>query len=173
LDCFTGAALKGQFASVWALPEKQARCRRGEAWGGRGCQSDGVPNRDCECGIYAYFTTDRLVGSSHELTAVVTGVVEGTGKTLVGEFGFRTAHAKVLALMVEPVAKPYLFDDNVFVYVIDGQPWGPRLSHQPWVERATADWEVPMFTDRAAMLTAFPLTDLARDFPDLKVGAKS
>lgn len=57
------------------------------------CDTDRMER--CECGFYAYFKgqdNSFLKGES------VGGIIEGTGRTIIGTKGFRTENAKLLAL---------------------------------------------------------------------------
>jgi hypothetical protein len=55
-----------------------------------------VPEDTCSCGFWGYWE----VPPRHSMGAMlpVLGVIEGTGKTLIGETGFRCAQAKIRAL---------------------------------------------------------------------------
>lgn len=56
-----------------------------------------APDERCECGFYAYWREDDcpLGGQTP-----VMGVVEGFGRTLVGDKGFRCAKARIVALHI-------------------------------------------------------------------------
>jgi hypothetical protein len=53
-----------------------------------------TPDPYCGCGFYAY--TDSL----DIIPRVVLGIIEGSGRTLLGELGFRAAQAKIVAIIV-------------------------------------------------------------------------
>lgn len=88
--------LRGQFKSVW-LPRQQRMNRPYEAdcnvhpplkffWPTR----KGVPDEKCGCGFWAYW--DMAPAGD------VLGVIEGFGRTIIGEKGFRSAKARITAL---------------------------------------------------------------------------
>lgn len=54
-----------------------------------------APDERCTCGFYAY-THDPA--ATYESTSV-TGVIRGTGRTLIGTKGFRTEKAEIVALL--------------------------------------------------------------------------
>ncbi|MEE6273489.1 hypothetical protein V2J56_09035 [Georgenia sp. MJ206] len=64
----------------------------------------------CACGFYAYFDDTNEYGATDRAAAVV----EGYGQTIIGTKGFRSAKARILALVLptepEPEAPPVLED---------------------------------------------------------------
>lgn len=133
---------KGQAGKYWPLPQKTAYCNAAMPE----CKRVGVPNPNCRCGIYAYFDPNVVIWGQF----VVTGVVEGSGKALIGERGFRAAQAKVLA--VSPRFGDY---------------WGLFSATPESIARLAMRWEIPAFDNQQDMLREFPLTEPARDFPGL------
>lgn len=62
------------------------------------------PSKNCTCGIYACHTTggDFAVLASERQTALnqrIAGVVEGTGRVVVGKHGFRSEKMRIIALV--------------------------------------------------------------------------
>ena len=92
----TGTELTGVHGS-WAMGENVAYCAKG----GRPDDAHMVPEEDCACGFWAYWTT-AASGNPHNFQLPVLGVIEGYGKTLIGEKGFRCAKARIVALHIPP-----------------------------------------------------------------------
>lgn len=91
-------ALEGVNAGVpWAPGENRAVCRRirvpHPAAPGHGL----VPLEDCGCGFWAYWAVPDTP-NPHKFGLPVLGVVEGYGRTLIGDKGFRCARARILGL---------------------------------------------------------------------------
>jgi hypothetical protein len=95
-----------------------------------------VPSADCECGFYAYGSTDAAAASRS--FRYVQAVVSCWGRIVAGTQGVRAEHARVDALWLHP---------NV----------------PPWVRRRVAGAypSARMFTDRDTMLAEFPLSTLS------------
>lgn len=56
-----------------------------------------APSEDCRCGIYATLTYEHLVDQYPQHTARVVTVVAAEGQTIIGDKGFRTQYARVVA----------------------------------------------------------------------------
>jgi hypothetical protein len=97
-----GTALQGVHGP-WVMGENTARCGRRMS---HGQDPHPVPEEDCGCGFWAYWTADAA-GNPHSFEVPVLGVIEGYGKTLIGERGFRCAKARIAALHI-----PGVFGDN-------------------------------------------------------------
>jgi hypothetical protein len=94
-----------------------------------------VPADDCECGFYAYGSTDAAVQNRH--MRYVRAVVSCWGDVVAGTKGVRAAHARVDALWISPAAPSWL--------------------------RARVATRYPsarMYADADAMLAEHPLTEL-------------
>jgi hypothetical protein len=67
-----------------------------------GC-SHGVPDVRCGCGFWAYWQFQQ-----HDLGGglTVAGIIEGTGRTLIGERGFRCQQARIVALHLPFITMP-------------------------------------------------------------------
>lgn len=89
---------------------------------------DQVPSLDCNCGFYmfkpGYF---RPMGT-------VIGVVEGFGKTIIGDKGYRCEKMRIAALAPEPLA------DRNF---------------ERYFKSLLGETNVPLYPDRYALLDAF------------------
>ncbi|HEY6021586.1 MAG TPA: hypothetical protein VIY48_17485 [Candidatus Paceibacterota bacterium] len=80
-----------------------------------------TPNSSCSCGFYATHTPELAIDDPicwNPMT--VFGVVEATGKILVGKSGFRAEKARIVALskwLTAPalVNVPYLLQKNLFI----------------------------------------------------------
>jgi hypothetical protein len=94
-----------------------------------------VPADDCECGFYAYGSTDAAAQNRH--LRYVQAVVSCWGDVVAGTKGVRAAHARIDALWINPAAPPWLRS---------------RV--------ATRYPSARMYNDAAAMLGEHPLTEL-------------
>jgi hypothetical protein len=80
--------LVGAYAVMWPHADSPGH-RYTAKCGSRGCES--VPNEDgCGCGFWAYWEPGH---SSYQLTVI--GAIEGSGKVILGEDGFRCQHAVI------------------------------------------------------------------------------
>lgn len=67
-----------------------------------GCSCAGrhlAPNAECTCGIYGWYTPDF---ATREHTGAVFGVVEISGRVLLGTTGFRAERARIVAVTRHP-----------------------------------------------------------------------
>lgn len=154
--------LVGQYGHRWVPGENTAECRKaaippsvmGAKWGfdmklklPEPC--DGVMP-DCTCGFYAYWDVgdDEVSTGPHG----IVGVIEGYGKTTIGEHGFRCEKARIIALA----------------------PAVDSLGHRvvglgdSTMQAIAERYNVPVFSSGAAMLEKFP----ADDAPEVEVPAK-
>jgi hypothetical protein len=129
--------------AVWLSGENTARCyrRRPAKWEGE--QPDegwevNHPMEACEHGWHAYFDGSR---DYHE-KGDITGIIRGWGTTEIGEKGFRTTTAKIVAIKFSGTVP-----DDVRALVLANYP------------------DAAVFKTVASMLTEFPLTAEA-DEPD-------
>ena len=81
--------LTGQQGYAWADGENLALCPRGHA----------PPSGDdyCGCGFYAYWELSGALVFA-PASRPVAGIVEGYGRTMIGDRGFRSAKARIVAL---------------------------------------------------------------------------
>lgn len=89
-----------------------------------------APHATCSCGIYAWYRPGDLADDGD-----VFGVIEATGRVLLGTSGFRAERARIVALCVPD----------------DGDGIATRLA---------ARYGVPAFTAPADLLDAFPPEDV-------------
>lgn len=145
-----GALLTAISHSVdWTVPDLTATCQRqtdfrfyfDKRTGKDARPPHVVPSETCTCGIYGWYRPDDVRLHQGE----VFGAVEATGLTLLGDFGFRTEKARIVALAT------------------DYEP----LQHY-WTHRG-----VPVFDTREALLREFPQQDvrelIGHDIPDTPV----
>lgn len=87
--------LRGMHAS-WADGTVTARCIGDLTGGAPEHDPADVPWEPCSCGFWAYWE----LPPQHSMGGMlpVTGVIEGSGKVLIGETGFRCAQARIRAL---------------------------------------------------------------------------
>lgn len=94
---FTGSdqvgELTGYYAGRWADGEVEAVCKNGHQ------HADQVPSASCGCGFWAYWTAEDA-NRVWRPTRPVIGVVEGYGPTRIGDVGFRSQLARIVALAI-------------------------------------------------------------------------
>lgn len=131
-------------------------------------------NRECGCGFWAYWTVDARSWSN---ALPVWGVIEGTGRVLLGEKGFRCQRARIIALTLGFTIEPRVYGVPGARYgsfqVTDAvQPEAPAELEQAR-QRADA-WmavlmdglgvtypEARVFATVKGMLASFPLGEVA------------
>lgn len=102
-----------------------------------------APVRECTCGIYAMYGLVDVV-AAYGSNVVVTGVIEASGKILLGTKGFRAEKARIVAAYLHPS----LLDLDM----------GIRWS---WREENSATFpSVRWFNDMTDMAMEFPPSDL-------------
>ena len=94
-----------------------------------------VPAPDCECGFYAYGTAEAA--ERNPGTRYVEAVVSCWGRVIAGTQGVRAEHARIVALWLNPRVPSSLRRRVAATYP-----------------------SARLFTDRAAMLAEFPLSEL-------------
>lgn len=91
----------------WHRGENKATCR-GESCECKTCREippyHAAPYPACSCGIYA-----RYVDPNHGY-AGIQGIIKATGNIVIGEVGFRAELAQIEALVVDPIARSWLFE---------------------------------------------------------------
>ena len=85
--------LTGNYGGRWADGEVEAVCKNGHM------HADQVPSASCGCGFWAYWTADDAARVWRP-TRPVMGVVEGYGPTRIGDVGFRSKLARIVALAI-------------------------------------------------------------------------
>jgi hypothetical protein len=81
--------------STWLAGENIAWCSRFSR--AAGVLEHDVPDSGCGCGYWAYWDPPAAP-NPHDVDVPVLGVVEGYGRTLIGERGFRCAKARIAGL---------------------------------------------------------------------------
>lgn len=94
-----------------------------------------APSKDCECGIYGWYHPDE----KHLHRGDIFGVIEASGRVLLGDYGFRSQRARVLALAYT--------EDNTIRQGRQAVEWGER-------------WGVPVYDSHEALAEAFPPDDV-------------
>lgn len=88
---------------IWAAGTLHALCAKRDRL--RAVNPDllehGAPAADCTCGIYGWYDPD----DTRIVAADVFGVIEVTGRTLLGTHGFRASQVRLLAVAVPPSRK--------------------------------------------------------------------
>jgi hypothetical protein len=136
------------FRAKWVVGENRARCLVGnQAASLDRSTPDHDLNDNCACGFHGYFTDhantfDRDLASPPRWFPKpyrVSGVIDGYGKSIVGPLGMRCSKARIVALTVRH-------------YGIE------KFGSQALANALARYWSVPMFTDHAEMLDAFPVS---------------
>jgi hypothetical protein len=108
-------SLFGAYGGQWEDGVNEAKCRRNLATRrGAGFNHEPPEIREaCGCGFWAYFDENlpcsqvlskwQQAGAGYRGIAVL-GCVEGSGRVIVGEKGFRSQYAKIAALTIGQVA---------------------------------------------------------------------
>lgn len=84
------------FPYLWGPGVNQACCMGRKGTGNNITPASQVPARDCTCGFYATYTP--------ELTSLgINGVIEVSGKVILGTRGVRAKRARIVAVAMNPV----------------------------------------------------------------------
>jgi hypothetical protein len=159
---------KGVFGSYWTLPVKVAQCKRA----GSGLPVGHAPSTECSCGIYAYFGVSGMVPTFKGDLFVFSGVIEGTGKTVIGPLGFKSQRARVLALSLHSKTNPDWWSTagiliKSTITTIRKATADLAQRQESALQWLAEEWNVPVFDRPEKMVESFPLTDPERDFPGL------
>ncbi len=74
-------------------------------------QDHRAPDKLCNCGIYAYFNETHVNGETNFVYSSyrrVVGIVEGSGRCIVGDEGFRAEKIKIVALVDDTSRDPLM-----------------------------------------------------------------
>jgi hypothetical protein len=82
---------------TWDSGLNEAQCLSNLTGGAPPHKPGTIPDDDCSCGFWGYWEMQPRHSMGGSLLPVL-GVIEGSGKTLIGETGFRCAKAKIRAL---------------------------------------------------------------------------
>lgn len=120
------------------------------------------PTLDCACGFYAYFTRGQHWGT---MSIQVSGVIEGWGRSVVGDLGFRSQWGRIVALCRAIDWPPATTYKPICPDLADVGPGDFRNSHE--AQRIEAAYlsaavsrafpNVPTYPDLATMLEAHPM----------------
>lgn len=128
-DEFALTALWSEY--IWNVNMNTAVCNSSPFVGGHGA----VVHEECGCGFYGYHAdiyhaVDRFEIMSRgwyathprEYSTMVAGLITGWGRTLVGEYGFRSEFAKVDALCSLPVGIKPFSPEGIYTRHLAGLP---------------------------------------------------
>lgn len=165
-----GPPLKGMYAP-WGAGENHAVCLNRTAYlyswsgGGVACLGDvqystspgknhEPPDEDCSCGFYAFWgshTSPPVVVAQNALAVHVTGVIEGYGATLMGDYGFRCQKARIVGLHVYGLLG---FSEELAV--------GERvvsMMREQVTARLAGFYQVPVYDTAGQLYAAHPVSD--------------
>lgn len=165
------APLRGATGYLWDRGVLEAVCNNGYR---HQPPVDRDPNTGtaCGCGYWAYWTTNALSSHGSMFTGggasslPVVGIIEGTGRVLIGENGFRSQRARIVALAPafcitgevapwypNPYNDPYR-DPRRDPYLAFGKEHRGEEEHAELVRKATqqADAWMGVITDRLGVL---------------------
>jgi len=165
---WAGGLLTGQWGT-WTAGVNAAVCRAAVC----SHAQDETPADGCSCGYWAYWQLQAYgLKRAHQLP--VCGVIEGWGKTQIGDHGFRCAKARIVALHLPLVIEPRRgrsaweragFRGTVWNWDVTAEPGPPDAV----LEADTEAWMAVMgdrlaqlypgvriFETRDAMLAAYP-----------------
>jgi hypothetical protein len=168
----TGGILVGNFGQPWAGPTLEAACLRRathmwivptKTWQDMPrCEQS--PGKTCRCGIYGLHTGVGSVDLQSQSDYDFIGVVEASGRTFLGDKGFRTRNARILALSAEPQRRAFIIPHPPAYH--DGPAaTSPSLAEQIQYRRRLLDAStryagVPVFNRTVDMLAEFPPPDV-------------
>lgn len=93
-------SLIGNAGGEWQSSELVAKCS-GQVYNGPMVMEEHrSPHPDCQCGIYADWKPYALTAetfSYEEFKGRMFGVIEGSGRTIIGTEGFRCENARIIA----------------------------------------------------------------------------
>lgn len=132
----------GMYNWLWPPREKVylAKCSRLIAWfpdkGKQFIPEHDVPSPDvCSCGFYAYWKPSPCISPNPDR---IIGVIEGFGRTLIGNRGFRSEKARITGLCI---------------------PDSSSLSKVVGIHKSLSEkYDVPVYTDEEELLASCPLT---------------
>jgi hypothetical protein len=108
------------------------------------------PHMGCSHGYYAYYDIDHFDSGNYNNHSVrVDGVVDGFGRCVIGDLGYRSEYAVIVAF-----TKPYLIDETLKAKLdLDDDQIEPLVDR--WLQRAFP--QVPLFGSLDALKRMIPL----------------
>lgn len=82
----------------WTDGINRAVCARTTTWNKPAAPCP-FPNKRCSHGFYAYYDEDYYPVSFDGNTIIVSGVIDGFGRCVIGEKGYRSEYARLVALV--------------------------------------------------------------------------
>lgn len=116
-----------------------------------------APEESCACGFYGFWDATSAVQVYPEITdVVIVGVIEGYGKTLIGDLGFKSEKARIRGVVTSLAAMHWsatfgLASLSIWLQRQQGRTAGAAAGI---FERAG----IPVYPDQDALLAAHPLT---------------
>ena len=126
---FTGALHAVHAEYIWKPGENQSFCLNSMPWMS---QAYHTPRLGCTCGFYAYYNGKN---DYHSPPATISGVIEGYGDCVVGDYGFQAGKAKIVGLVFPKRRRG--FEPNMLII----EPWfvGLWTSYTVWLAHARTD----------------------------------
>lgn len=121
-----------------------------------------APDEDCNCGFWAYWNPDgggQPQFSSNPFAVHVAGVVEGFGRMLQGEKGFRCSRARIAGVSV--LRGPYYTASATHGFEMGGYRDLPSDLLAGYRAQIETRYKVPSYSTGADLLAAHPLSDPA------------
>jgi len=141
------AYVEGMYGGRWSHKHKLQGWYTARCSGYAGSYSHLVPDRsvaahrppdpDCGCGYWAYWNTWDSTEFRHqrpwvkytaykgyEVIIPLSGVIEGSGATIIGEKGFRSERARITDLSM-PIFDSCVYEESSVGYTADDFKWGP------------------------------------------------
>jgi len=143
-------AAVNQTLPTWKLPKWMVEQREGP--------DHEAPAEKCGCGFYAFWHDDdeRCAVSQSTFAIHVFGVVEGYGRVMLGDKGFRCGQARVVAAWIDDTE--WLSDTPVMLSLGDTTVELRSPDVAALAAKIGARYGIPMYRDRALMLQRHPLT---------------
>lgn len=117
-----------------------------------------APDDTCTCGFYAYYSAENQDQDPYRATAIVTGLIRGYGRTIIGEKGFRCEKAEIIAFQAPVVLSE---DSMAFMELYEcltARKSAPTAKNRrEWLENNFPD--VPVLETRKELLEFAPLGD--------------
>ena len=115
---------------------------------------------ECGCGCWAYFSPGGMNDWTKPGAVALTGIIEGTGRVLIGELGFRCQRARIVALTLTSVIRPVVQGPRE--QVTEAELAAAQSSADAWMavieDRLGSLFpDVQMFATVKGMLATFPL----------------
>lgn len=118
-----------------------------------------VPVAECECGIYGWYTPGWIEKDNWWPKSGAVGVIEATGKVIMGQRGFRCEQAKILA--IAPACKPDILEHSIGVH--------GYLQGFDRIRTRLVDLGISIFDDFDSLLNFYPPDDVTSLIDNVEV----